>query len=165
MTMTDEEAPNRLVLPVIPGVCPMPNCGLPAVAELVAALGDMEEVTKGGQAVVKSEKGSYTYRYLELPDLLTETRRALAAHHYAVLQDATPAGPPTDHLSGRLDPGSASEQSIKLWKLIRDTGMDNDQVRDWAAQVLDIDPDWHTRALSPRQVSVLIDRLKNPPPA
>jgi hypothetical protein len=38
--------------------------------------------------------------------------------------------------------------------------MDEQQTRTWVANVLRIDPDWHTDQLSQAQVSRLIDRLK-----
>lgn len=80
----DTDTPIDLV-PV--DACPI--CGLPATAELVAALGELQEPTKGGSANIKSERGQYSYRYLELPDLLAAVRGPLAAHHLAVIQEVT----------------------------------------------------------------------------
>ena len=77
--------------------------------------------------------------------------------------DPRPA-PPPNHLGGRVAPGTASPQSVKmLWTLIRQRFLTNpDGVRPWAAQVLGIGEDWHTDQLSQAQVSQLIDRLKAP---
>lgn len=80
------DAPIGLV-PV--DACPL--CGQPATAELVAALGELVEPTKAGSATIKSERGQYSYRYLELPDLLTAVRAALAPHHLAVMQEVANA--------------------------------------------------------------------------
>jgi hypothetical protein len=47
-----------------------------------------------------------------------------------------------------------------MWALLRETRMDNDSIRGWVSEVLSIEPDWHTAALSQQQVSTLIERLK-----
>ena len=79
--------------------------------------------------------------------------------------DDRPA-PPVDHRGGRVAPGTASPQSVKmLWTLLRRTEMSDDDVRVWVSAVLQIDPAWHTADLSQAQVSQLIDRLKSEPVA
>lgn len=58
-------------------------------ADLVAALGALQEVPKAGKADVQSQRGSYSYRYLELPDLLSHVRTVFAQHRLAVMQVPT----------------------------------------------------------------------------
>lgn len=50
-----------------------------------------------------------------------------------------------------------------LWTLLKNLGTDEPGIRTWVANVLQIDPDWSTKDLSQRQVSVLIERLKAGP--
>jgi hypothetical protein len=74
--------------------------------------------------------------------------------------DSRPA-PPPDFTRGSIAPASASEKSRRaMWALLRETRMDNDSIRGWVSEVLSIDTDWHTAALSQQQVSTIIERLK-----
>ncbi len=76
-----------------PDLCPL--CGLPADAELALALGELQEIPKAGAAQIQSDRGSYTYRYLELADLGQAVRGVLAGHHLALMQ-------PTTNVDGRV---------------------------------------------------------------
>lgn len=79
---------------------------------------------------------------------------------------APPARPVA--MSERPDLGSpstvtaASDKSKKMmWALLRGTGMDTDQTREWMGAVLSRDGDWHTDDLTQFEVSSIIDRLKS----
>ena len=79
--------------------------------------------------------------------------------------DSRPA-PPPDQRGGRVAPGTASPQSVKMmWTLLRQTGMSDAELRVWVAAVLQVPEQWHTADLSQSQVSQLIERLKTAPRA
>lgn len=78
--------------------------------------------------------------------------------------DDRPAPPARGFQQGSIGPGTASPQSVKyLWTLLKNLGTDEPGIRTWVANVLQIGPDWSTKDLSQRQVSVLIERLKAGP--
>ena len=81
-----EAEPVRVVQVPVPTPPPPPPAE--AVADLVAALGELTEPTKGGKADVRSQRGAYSYTYLTLPDLLSAVRPVLAKHGLAVMQEA-----------------------------------------------------------------------------
>lgn len=57
-------------------------------ADLVAALAEMTNPPKAETATVRSEKGSYSYTYADLPAVLDHVRPILARHGLALLQEA-----------------------------------------------------------------------------
>lgn len=65
---------------------------LTAAADLVAALGAMDELPRGKTAHVKSDKGNYSYNYADLGSVLGHVRPILAAHRLAVVQPVESAG-------------------------------------------------------------------------
>lgn len=75
--------PAGTPIPAPPALAPAEAC-----ADLVAALGKLQEPTKAGKADVRSQRGAYSYTYLTLPDLLTAVRGVFAEHHLAVMQEA-----------------------------------------------------------------------------
>ena len=57
---------------------------------MVAALGEMSDITKSKEATVPTKAGgSYKYRYADLADTLSSARPILAKHGLAVLQTVT----------------------------------------------------------------------------
>lgn len=61
-------------------------------AAWVGALGELEDVARGREAVVETKAGgSYRYRYADLGDVLSQARAVLARHGLAVFQVAEAA--------------------------------------------------------------------------
>jgi hypothetical protein len=62
-------------------------------ASWVAALGELEDVARGREAIVETKTGgSYRYRYADLGDVLSQARTVLARHGLAVFQVAQVVG-------------------------------------------------------------------------
>jgi len=62
------------------------------IEALAAAQGQFPAVLKDRKATVKSDKGSYSYSYANLADVLTAVRPVLSAHGIAILQHLQPNG-------------------------------------------------------------------------
>lgn len=62
------------------------------IAALAAAQGEFPPVVKDRTATVKSEKGTYTYGYANLSDVLAAVRPVLSRHGIALIQHLEPNG-------------------------------------------------------------------------
>lgn len=62
------------------------------VEALAAAQGEFPAVVKDRKATVKSDKGSYSYSYANLADVLAAVRPVLSGHGIAILQHLAPNG-------------------------------------------------------------------------
>lgn len=62
------------------------------IEALAAAQGQFPAVLKDRKATVKSDKGSYSYSYANLADVLAAVRPVLSAHQIAVIQHIEPNG-------------------------------------------------------------------------
>jgi hypothetical protein len=61
-------------------------------AALAQAQGKFEPIVKNRTVQIRSEKGSYTFRYADLEEITTKTRPALAAHGLALFQHTVDSG-------------------------------------------------------------------------
>ena len=80
----------------------------------------------------------------------------------------TPANPHRDFTRGDIGPGTASQKSKTMMRIMLEkSGMPEPEWRRAVARLLGLPgPDWHTNDLSQAQVSLVIDTLKamQPPP-